>query len=217
VRGLRLDPRVTSLYPGFVAGSAVVTGLTVETSVEGLEERKREVLGAWRSREERLGELSPYSELLRRMGSEEGSFPLRRWAEGAVRGELPALNNVLDSCLLASLEHLVPVGAHDLLKVRGEVEVTLHSGQGLLTLRDGSRVAPREGEIVLRDAEKLLASYARGEGTGTRIGFETSGVLFVAWNAPGIPRERVEGALRAVSAYARRYCGGHVERMEVLE
>ena len=211
---MKLDPRIISLYPGFLAGSAMVTGLTVETSVEGLEERKRTVLEAWRSRD--LQELSPYSEFLKRMGLEEDPFPLRRWAEGARRGEFPTRNNVLDSCVLASLEHLVPVGAHDLLKVKGEVEVVLSSGEGSLTLQDGSRVTPREGEIVLRDGEKLLASYGRGEGSGTRIGFETSGVLFVAWNAPGIPRGRVEEALRAVSTYARRYCGGHVEKVEIL-
>lgn len=195
-----------------------VTGLTVETSVEALEEKKREVVEACRAKGEALlGELSPYVEFLKRMGAEGASFPLRLWVEKAVKGEFPGRNNnVLDSCALASLEHLVPLSPFDLLKVKGEAEVILSPGDKTLTLPDGSKVSPPPTEVVLRDQDKLLASYGRGEGTGARVGFETSGAVFVAWNAPGVPRERVEAALRAVATYARRYCGGHVEKTEIL-
>lgn len=211
---MKLDPKVASLYPGFLSGCVTVTGLTVETSVEALEEKKREAVEACRAK---AGELSPYLEFLKRMGADESLFPLRLWVERAGKGEFPGRNNnVLDSCVLASLLHLVPLSPFDLLKVRGELEVTLSSGDKALTLQDGSKVVPPPGEIVLRDQEKLLSSYGRGEGAGARVGFETSGVVFVAWNAPGIPRERVEAALKEVATYARRYCGGHVEKTEIL-
>ncbi len=190
----------------------------METSVEALEERGRGVVEAYRAKGESLpAELSPYREFLKRMGVEEAPFPLRLWVEKAVKGEFPGRNNnVLDSCALASLEHLVPLSPFDLLKVKGEVEVTLSPGDKVLTLQDGSRVVPPATEIVLRDQDKLLSSYGRGEGAGARVGFETSSAVFVAWNAPGVPRGRVEAALQAVATYARRYCGGHVEKTEIL-
>ncbi|MEM1980951.1 MAG: phenylalanine--tRNA ligase beta subunit-related protein [Candidatus Hadarchaeales archaeon] len=208
---------MTSLYPGFFCGYALVTGLTVETSVEALEGKVRELVESYRGREGALEGLLPYIEFLKRMGVEETSFPLKLWMERILKGEFPGRNNnVLDSCVLASLEHLVPLSPFDLLKLKGEVEVTLSAGDRPLILQDGSKVVPPAGEVILRDQERILSSYSRGEGTVARVGFETSGVIFVAWNAPGIPRQKVEEVLKAVATYARRYCGGHVEKTEVL-
>jgi hypothetical protein len=38
----------------------------------------------------------------------------------------------------------------------------------------------------------------------------------VLWDAPGIPKESMEAAIETVGTYARKYCGGHVERSEIL-
>ena len=40
---MKLDPIVRERYPDFIAGYVLASGVTVEPTIEGLEERKRQV------------------------------------------------------------------------------------------------------------------------------------------------------------------------------
>jgi len=62
----------------------------------------------------------------------------------------------------------------------------------------------------------VLSAYTLGDAKATMVTYKTSRIIIVVWNAPGISRERVEAAVNSLAVYARRYCGGHVEKAEVL-
>jgi len=83
-------------------------------------------------------------------------------------------------------------------------------------LIDGRNVTPAVGEVLLRDDEKILTAYTLGDAKTTMVTPQTENLLMVAWNAPGITRQRVEDALNAAIDYAKRFCQATVEKSEIL-
>ncbi len=108
------------------------------------------------------------------------------------------------------------VGSYDVDKTKGQVVTMLAKETEPFELINGRKLGPKPEEIILRDDEKLLAAYTLGDSKAAMITQKTSNALIVLWNAPGITREKIEEALKAATTYARKYCGGHVERSELL-
>ncbi len=220
---MKLDPKVREKYPDFVAGYALVSGVTIEPTVEGLVERKREAFSEIKARYGAINvldlpEAKTYRALFKAMGADPSSYRpapeylLRR----ALDDRFPSINNLVDSCMLATVEHWIAVGVYDSDKVDGQAVTTLAGEAEPFNLIDGRKLSPKLDEIVLRDNQKMLAAYTLGDAKAAMVTQKTSNALIVLWNAPGIGRDRVEVALGAASTYARKYCGGHVERSEVL-
>ena len=126
------------------------------------------------------------------------------------------INNLVDSCLLATVEHWASASVYDLEKVKGDVRTTLASEAAPFELIDGRKLSPKPGEIILRDDSKVLSAYTLGDAKTTMVSHKTSRIEIVVWNAPGIAREHVEAAVNSLTVYARRYCGGHIEHVDVL-
>ena len=220
---MKLDPKVKEKYPDFIAAYALVSGLTIEPTIEGLIERKREVFSDLKASYGTknvldLAEVKAYRSFFKVMGADPSSYRpapeylLRR----ALDDRFPAVNNLVDACLLATLEHWVMVGSYDADKAKGQVVTTLATETKPFELINGRKISTKPDEIILRDDEKLLAAYTLGDAKAAMVTQKTSNALIVIWNAPGITRERVEAALNAIATYARRYCGGHVERSGLL-
>jgi len=220
---MKLDPKVREKYPEFIAGYVLASGVTVEPTVEGLIERKRQVFSDLKARYGAINvldlpEAKAYRAFFKAMGADPSSYRpapeylLRR----ALDDRFPAINNLVDSCLLTTAEHWVAAGVYDVEKIKGEARTALAEKTDPFELIDGRKLGPKLDEVILRDDRRVLAAYTLGDAKAAMIAQKTSNALIVVWNAPGITRDRVEAAVNSLAAYARRYCGGHVERSEVL-
>ncbi len=220
---MRLDPKVREKYPGFIAGYAIVSGITVEQTVEGLVEKKHQIFSDLKTKYgstniTELSEVRAYRSFFRAMGADPSSYKpapeylLRR----ALDDRFPHINNLVDSCLLATVENWVSVGVYDIERIRGEARTTLATKMESFELIDGRKLSPKPDEVILRDDQKILAAYTLGDAKATMVTQKTSNALIVLWNAPGVEKNMVEAALSSVTTYARRYCGGHLEKSEIL-
>ncbi len=221
---MKLDPKVREKYPDFIAGCVNVSGITVEPAVEGLVERKQIVFSDIKARLGsvdllELPEAKAYRAIYKEMGADPASYrPAPEYlTKRALDDRFPSINNIVDSCLLATVEHWASAGVYDLEKVKGELTVALaEPGAAPFELIDGRKVAPKPGEVILKDGARILSAYTLGDAKAAMVTHKTSRVEIVVWNAPGIGRERVEAAVNSLAVYSRRYCGGHVEKTEVL-
>jgi len=220
---LKLDPIVREKYPGFIAGYVMASGITVEPAVENLIERKQLVfseikakLGATDLLE--LPEVKAYREFYKLMGADPASYrPAPEYlTKRALDDRFPSINNIVDSCLLATVEHWASAGVYDLEKVKGNLTTTLAAETTPFELIDGRKLSPKLGEVVLKDDQRVLSAYTLGDAKAAMVTHKTSRIAIVVWNAPGIGRERVEAAVNSLAVYARRYCGGHVEHTEIF-
>ncbi|MEM2282694.1 MAG: phenylalanine--tRNA ligase beta subunit-related protein [Candidatus Hadarchaeales archaeon] len=219
----KLDAKVVERYPGFCAGYGNISGLTVESTVEGLVERKQQIFSELKMKYgeveiAQVPEIKLYRKFFVEMGADPSAFRpapeylLRR----ALEDRFPSINNVVDSCLLASARHSVVAGVYDLEKVAGTAVTSLAETSEELQLIDGRKVSTKIGEVILRDDKKILAAFTSGDSKISMVTPKTSNVLVVVWNAPGIERKKVEDALQEIALYLRKYCGGHVEGTAVL-
>lgn len=221
---MKLDPIVREKYPDFLAGYVSISGVTVEPTVEGLVDRKQQVFSELKAKYAHqqlndIPEISAYRNFFKTMGADPSSFlpGLEYLLKRALDERFPTINNLVDSCLLASLENFISGGVYDVQKFKGEVMTTLAGeGEKPFELIDGRKLAPKPNEVVLREDQKIISAYTLGDSKVAKISFGTSGALVVFWNAPGIGRERMEAAIKSVGNYARRYCGGHVDASEIL-
>jgi DNA/RNA-binding domain of Phe-tRNA-synthetase-like protein len=217
----RVDPRVVEKYPGFCVGYGHVSGVTVEQFVDGLEEKKQQIFSELRSKYSgmeisQLPETVCYREFYKAVGADPSSSRVETLLQKVLEGSFPSTNNVVESCLLVSVQHMVIAGAYDLEKVSGTVTTMLAEKAEEFQLVDGRRVLTIPGEVVLRDENKVLAAFTSGDSRVAMVTPKTSGVLVVIWNAPGLGKERVEAAVRDALLYLRKYCGGHIEKSEVF-
>lgn len=220
---MKLDPKVREKYPDFIAGYVRASGITIEPMVDGLVERKRQIFSDLKARYAEmdileLPEVKSYRALFKAMGADPSSyrpapeFLLRR----ALDDRFPSINNLVDSCLLATIEHWVSAGVYDFEKIKGEAITTVASSFEPIELIDGRKLSTKLSEIIIKDDQRVLSAYTLGDSKATMVTQKTSNALIVVWNAPGIGRERVEACVNSLATYARRYCGGHVEQTEIL-
>lgn len=220
---MRLDPSVKEKYPDLVVGYTIARNVKVEKTVDKLEEEKRRVINEVRDKYAlapviEIEEIKRYQEFYKSMNVDPTKIrpPSEYLFRKAVAGQFPSINNLVDSCLLASVKHWAIVSIYDLDKTKGTPTVTFAKRIETFQLIDGRRVTPTIGEILLRDDEKILTAYTLGDAKNSMVTSTTKNALIVAWNAPGIGRQQVEDALKTTADYARRFCQATAEKSEIL-
>lgn len=220
---MRLDPSVKEKYPELTIGYAIARNVKVERTVKELEEEKQRVVNEVRDKYAlvpvpEIPEVKAYREFYKTMNVDptkirpHSEYLLRR----AVTGRFLSINNLVDSCLLASVRHWAIASVYDLDKTRGIPTVTLTKKVETFELIDGRRTTSAVGEILLRDDEKILTAYTLGDAKATMVTPQTNNVLIVVWNASGISRQSVEDALQTTISYATRFCQATIEKSEIL-
>ncbi|MEA1905109.1 MAG: phenylalanine--tRNA ligase beta subunit-related protein, partial [Candidatus Hadarchaeota archaeon] len=64
------------------------------------------------------------------------------------------------------------------------------------------------GEVVISDAEKLVAIYPYRDSDETKVTPSTENVLLLVCGVPGIREETLQDALNTAVDYITRFCGG---------
>jgi len=123
------------------------------------------------------------------------------------RGTFPHVNNVVDSCNLASAETLVPISVFDLRRVRSEVTLRhARPGEVFRGLGDEDEVL-RGGEVVLAEVNgNILHLYPHRDSREALITSETRDVLVIAYGAPEVPHILVRDAVLKTLNYLTIFC-----------
>ncbi len=116
--------------------------------------------------------------------------PLGQQFEMVRRKGLPSGSALVQALLLAEMSTGLLMGAQDADAIQGELVYDLAcTGEAFRGMR--GTVQCREGEIVLRDAEGIIASLFQGPDHRTRLAKVTKNVIFFVFAVPGIDRGQV--------------------------
>jgi hypothetical protein len=100
-------------------------------------------------------------------------------------------NPLVKALLLAEMSTGLLMGAQDAAAIQGELVYDLaNAGESFKGMR--GTVQCREGEIVLRDAEGIIASLFQGPDHRTRLAKTTRDVIFFVFAVPGIDLEQIQ-------------------------
>jgi DNA/RNA-binding domain of Phe-tRNA-synthetase-like protein len=163
-----------------------------------------------------LPEVAALRELLRQVGvnpRREQPSVERLLAHALKRGDLPAVNSLVDSYNLVSIRSLCSLGAHDLDVIDTPVSLQLLTGDETFTpLGSDKAVSVNAGEFGYIDARgRVLCRLDVLQANFSKVTTATRNVFLIvegtAAHAPEHLRRTVEDVIAAVT----QYCGGTAE------
>ena len=122
---------------------------------------------------------------------------------------LPTINTFVDAYILASIKLCIAMGALDIGKWSGDLVLRFaQRGEKFLGIGMGEPIELKGNELVVSDAEKLIAIYPYRDADETKITLATKNVLLLICGAPGIDEKILEDAAQTAIEHVTRFCGG---------
>lgn len=204
-----IAPEVLATFPNYCVGVVVATAVDNASPAPGAEDALaravsavRQALIAWPV--DANPRIKAWLDAFRKAGIDPVAFPpsVEALARRAVEGEgVPRINPAVDVANAASLEFLVPVGAHDLNRLQGDFCVRYsHAGDRFTPLGHAESEPVPPGEVVFADEQAVRTRRwvwrlgERGKVTGA-----SRAIFFPIDGFVGVTDEAVRQAVAALS------------------
>lgn len=160
--------------------------------------------------------IRPFHEMLRKVGANPKRDPnsVERLLSFAFKkGDLPAINNLVDSYNLVSLRSGLSLGAHDLDQIALPVTLQLLSGnESFLPLGGKGPAAITEGEFGYVDGQnRLLCRLDVVQADFSKVSAATCNALLIVEGTASHSTELLHRTVEEVIALVTRQCGGTAE------
>ncbi len=135
---------------------------------------------------------------------------VRALAERALRGDpIPGINVAVDAANIVSLMHLVPVGAHDLDRLDGDVEVRLSRDDDSFTpINSDAREDVPPGEpVYATGSEVRTRRWIWRQSEVAKVTNDSRSILFPVDGFSGQTNQEVEFAVEELAELAEQYLG----------
>lgn len=214
---LKVDPGLSSRFPGLSAKIVHVIGVSVGLEHPGLEQFKAKVVertqGRWTLDQLREHPVfRAYRDFFWRVGVDPTKT--RPAAEALIRRvlrnrPLPRINTLVDAYNLASIETTIPLAAFDEDALAGELLMReAVAGEEFLGIGMDKPLVLRGGEAVVEDGENLVAIYPYRDAEACKITLDTENVLILVCGVPNIEQDILTEAGRVAVDYVNRFCDG---------
>jgi DNA/RNA-binding domain of Phe-tRNA-synthetase-like protein len=207
---------------GLRAGAVLLRDLHITTSSPALRAEIAEEIAVLRARypdptEVRSApEIEPFRDIIRKVGvnprREQPS--VERLVQYALkRGDLPAVNNLVDAYNLVSVRWFCSLGAHDLDRLALPAELRLLTGREAFTpLGRDEQVAVVAGEFGYVDAQdRLLCRLDLLQAEFSKVTMTTVNALLIVEGTAAHEPQTLQRAIVDVIMLVQRYCGGTAE------
>ena len=163
-----------------------------------------------------LPEVAAFHEVLRRAGANprrEQPSVERLLTFALKRGDLPAVNALVDAYNLASVRSLCSLGAHDLDRIAPPVSLRLLTGGEPFTpLGASAPAAVVPGEYGYVDARgRALCRLDVLQADFSKVTADTANALLIVEGTAAHPPDALRQAFAEAAALVTRHCGGTAE------
>jgi tyrosyl-tRNA synthetase len=182
-----LAPELLERVPETCVAVVVADGVDPTRNAEAIRRRLDQAVAAASERAAtvepaRLGEVAAWHDALRRVGVDPAAHPpsIESLIRRAREGDPPKVGPVVDLANAVSLRHGVPIGAHDLNRLRGEIQVRLARGDEFFTgLGESDLSLVPAGEPVYADEREVRTRWWVGrQGDRGKVTAGTKSVFF---------------------------------------
>lgn len=214
---LEIDERLTAEFPGLKANLRAFTGVTVARSSPALEELRRIVAEEVKSTYtlETLKDVPTfraYRDFFWRVGIDPTK--IRPAAEALIRRILankpiPTINTLVDAYNLASIRTGIALAAFDQNKARGGFRMRhAEAGEEFLGIGMDKPMRLAGVEVVVADAEKLVAVYPYRDAESSKVTEDTKNLILMVCGCPGIDDGNLATAENVAVEIILSICGG---------
>jgi DNA/RNA-binding domain of Phe-tRNA-synthetase-like protein len=125
--------------------------------------------------------------------------------------QIPTINTFVDTYNLASIKSEVALAAFDEDKVNGELTMRFASkNEQFLGIGMRKPVVLTGKEVVVSDAQRLLALYPHRDADHSKITENTHNVLTLVCGVPKLSLETLYQSKRVVLKYIAHFCNGRL-------
>ncbi|NLJ33936.1 MAG: hypothetical protein GX349_05035 [Firmicutes bacterium] len=130
----------------------------------------------------------------------------------AKRAQFPSINKVVDLVNSLSLKYVLPMGAHDLDKIEGDMQVRFTNGGEVFTPFGGEeRERVEAGEVVYTDDEEICTRrWVWRQGERSKVEPASKTILFPIDGFYGVSEEEVRAAREELAALLTEHTGAQV-------
>lgn len=216
-----VEKEIFEKFPQVRVGALVILGMSNQTGQDEMarlladeEEKKAKKYADLDLKE--LPQVSSWQEIYQAFGSKPKEYRssiealLRRVQSGK---KLPNINPLVDLYNYVSLKHLLPVGAEDLDKVKGEIVLGFAQGtESGKYLGSEEMTTAEEGEVIYKDNLGFICRrWNWREGDRTKITEQTRNVVVVLEATGAVTDDELAKAMGEIEDLVREYLGGKIE------
>ncbi len=129
---------------------------------------------------------------------------LRRVLQGK---EMPRINTLVDAYNLASMKTRIAIAAFDAAHTQGGLTMRLaRGGETFLGIGMETPATCKGVEVVVEDADGLVAIYPHRDAHRTRVTTATTDTVFMTCGVPGIPPEALLESAETTTELVERFC-----------
>ncbi len=131
--------------------------------------------------------------------------------------DIPRANCLVEAMFMAELKNQMLTAGHDRALLLPPLLASVAAGDEELAMMNGRTQALTAGDMYVRDGNGILSAVLHGPDGRTKIGSQTTEVLYVVYAPPGVDRMAVvahlEDILENVTVFSP---GARAARIEVL-
>lgn len=219
---LTIQPEIFKTFPGIQVGFLIVNNLRNSTPVSVIEQmlRSEEAKQAELLKDvelPKLPEIGAWRVIYKKFGSDPKDHRssieslLRRARAG--NKPLPIINPLVDLYNYISLKYHLPIGAEDLDKIEGLVELAFADGtEGGVCIGSSEDETCYKGEVIYRDKKGFLCRrWNWREADRTKIDHETTRAIVVIERVAEVPEKTLSDALNELTQHLNSLLSADVE------
>ncbi len=202
-----VTPAFRVTFPGGIFGALIVRGCPNRPRPSLLQAEQRAVAESLRARFSRdTIDAHPvaraYAGYFKRYGTR---YPVVHQAKTILSGRpIESPSALVEAMFIAEVDSLVLTSGHDLDVLVGSLRVDVARDGDVYTKISGKEQALKPGDMIVRDAEGIIASVLYGPDLRTRLRPESTAALFGAWAPVGLSVAPMEAHLETLGRLLRR-------------
>jgi len=124
-------------------------------------------------------------------------------------GKIPAINTAVDAYNLASIRSGIPIAAFDADTLDGDLTLRFATeGEGFLGIGMERPVVLRKNQVIMTDAEQIIAIYPYRDSDTTKVTQKTRNIRIITCGVPNIGRQQLIEAYDLCAGYLKEYARG---------
>jgi|CXWL01.1.fsa_nt_gi DNA/RNA-binding domain of Phe-tRNA-synthetase-like protein len=143
------------------------------------------------------------------------SCPLPNHLKKTIDQGFPNRNIFIDTHIVAEMTNGILMGIQDYRKFVGEIQIDV-AKEGEKFAGISTTIFCKEGEIILRDSEDIVASLLQGPDKRTLVGQETTDVVIYAFMVPGIEKMLLEQSLKQSVEILDKYASAQKSTIQII-
>lgn len=213
----KVNPKIFEDFDSPVIGVIVAKGINNENDHLEIQKLLRDGEVALREKLDGVEisehpHIAPWRETYRKFGSKPRDFrcSAEALARVVLRGsEIKKISPLVDLYNLISIKYILPVGAEDLDKMQGDLDLTFADGiEAYTPLGEQENDPPQKGEVIYRDEIGVICRrWNWREGDRTKITKETKNAIVVLESIASIP---IQEAVEELAGLIKKYCRGQI-------